>query len=86
MPTYSVLQIYSGSVLVRQGNRGEEKKNIYFFLLSALGGECIACPEEEIHVHLRSREMWLRGQKMNLRLLSLSGISLLSEYMNQNGA
>lgn len=85
MPTYCcVLQIYSGSVLVRQGNRGEEKKYIFFFSLSALGGECVACPEEEIH--LRNREMWLRGQKMNMRLLSLSGISLLSEYMNQNGA
>lgn len=84
MPTYCcVLQIYSGSVLVRQGNRGDEKY-FFFFLSLCFVGECVAYPEEEIH--LRSREMWLRGQKMNLRLLSLSGISLLSEYINQNGA
>lgn len=39
MPTYCcVLQIYSGSILVRQGNRGEEKKYIYFFFSLCFGG------------------------------------------------
>lgn len=62
--------IYRASVLSRQGKRGDGE-GIFLALLLGL--------------HLRSNEMWLKGQKVNLWLISFTYFSLLFLCVDQDG-